>query len=358
MIKENENLKNLKTYQAGKSATDLKHPSNDLLKLSSNENPFGCCLNNKELMSVTENIHEYFKPDDHPLNESLAQYHAMDKKQLCFGNGSDEIFQFVAQAFLSPQDEVISANETFSIYQLVSQISGAATISIPLRDGYFDLDKIKNAITPRTKAIFIANPNNPTGTLLSHEIISSFLRSIPSSILVILDEAYREYVTQEPIELNTKLLKNFPNLLITRTFSKIYGLAALRFGYGIGSESIIQSLKKVRLPFNSNIIAVNAAHQALTKHQFVQQSIQSNKKGLDHLVSLLKKTKLKYFDSQANFLCIQSKDPSIDLFNGFLQKGIITRSLDSFGIKNAIRLTIGDSQAIDKISVYLNEFLI
>ena len=345
LIQGNDFLDNISTYKPGKSSQDLGNKS--LIKLSSNENPFGAAIDQSQFNSYYKNIERYANTTDNDLIYALGKHHKITTDSFILGNGSDELFQFISQCFLNPQSEAISSDHTFSVYKSCVQVMGARYISVEMSDFRYNLDLILTKITQHTKVIFIANPNNPTGTFLTFSEIKQFLSSVPHHVLVVLDEAYKDYVQNEERDLTLSLLSEFENIIITRTFSKMYGLAGLRLGYGIASPKIISLLSKVKPPFNINLIALKAGLDALKNKSFVQHSYTQNCAGL----SLLKKASSDWncdlISSQANFICINNKTYlANELFDLFAKEGYIIRDLSSFDLPNAIRITIGNDKDV------------
>ena len=311
----------------------------EIIKLASNENPLGPAV---DYANVSSQIELYPDYNTHPFIGELASHLNISKRQLILGNGSDEILQIIALALISPGDEILSSSCTFSEYRFVAQITGATYVEATMENYTYNVDHLINAITPKTKIIFIANPNNPTGTMVPHSDIKRLLDATNKNTLVVLDEAYAEYVTDPNYPKSLELINDYPNLLITRTFSKIYGLAALRIGYGMAQEQIIEGLQKVRQPFNVNSLALECASKALKNQSFVQKSIQTNNEGKAFLLNELNAIDCIIPHSEGNFLYIEFKDiDGIQLCENLLEQGIIIRSMKSFGQNNAIRVTIG-----------------
>ena len=355
-----DSVQKIPDYTPGHSIAAIKQETgqSSFIKLASNENPLGCSLSKDELTRCFIDSDVYPDINTHPLLESLSKKHQVSINQLILGNGSDEIFQTLALAFLNPNDSVLSAEHTFSVYKSATVLMGATYIPISMKHYAYDYQAIYEAITDQTKLIFIANPNNPTGSYLSYDELSSFLSQIPNHVIVVLDEAYKDYVETDPLDSNLTLLHSYPNLIITRTFSKIYGLAGLRIGYGMAHESLIRVLKKVRLPFNANIAALNAAHLALeTKADFVRESQVMNQRGYALYKDAAASWPVQCLPSSGNFVClVMTQHSAEDAFNHCLNHGFIIRKLTSFGLPNAIRITIGKPNHNDDMIACLNQF--
>lgn len=332
-------IKRLDPYSPGKSAHDLGLKS--AIKLSSNENPLGPCVPIEEWSSLCSNVHIYPSYSDHPIYSKLAKHHNVRPNQIVLGNGSDEVISMVASALLNPGDEVISADITFSQYAFATKMTGAYYRTIPLINWKYDLTGIQNAITDQTKLIFIANPNNPTGTVVPFDQWRPFLNAVPKNVVVVLDEAYVEYIDQKNGYPTYELSREFPNVIVTRTFSKAYGLAALRFGYGIGHPEFIEILNRIRQPFNVNGVALEVAVEALNRQAFIDESVRLNHEEKEVIAKELNRLKVDYVATDANFFCIHLNQSANIISKQLLHHGVIVRDLSSFGLNTSIRVTIG-----------------
>ena len=352
-----KSLQDITPYTPGKSIESIQqdYGLTEIIKLASNENPLGPAV---DYSNVSSNIELYPDYNTHPLISELSSHFSISKNHIILGNGSDEILQMIALATISPGDEILSASCTFSEYKFVAQITGATYVEAAMKNYTYSVDNLMAAITPKTKIIFIANPNNPTGTILTATEIKQLLKKTSPNTLVVLDEAYAEYVTDTNYPKSLELINEHPNVLITRTFSKIYGLAALRIGYGIAQPHIIKNLQKVRQPFNVNGLALECASQALKNHSFVEQSIQNNIDGKAFLLNELNNMDCIIPDSEGNFLYIEFNHINgIQLCQDLLARGIIIRSMKSFGQTNAIRVTIGSLKQNQRFIKELHECL-
>ena len=339
-MKEKSFLKNIKKYHPGTSIEKIKQIySGQIIKLASNENPFGSCIND-ETIDLNE-MARYPDIQSTPLPQNVAKKLNCDPNQLLFGNGSDELLYSLAVAFLSAKDELISSEHTFSQYQFITNVMGATYKTVQMNDFYFDLNELIKTITKQTKLIAIANPNNPTGTLLTHHQLDDFLSQVPNEVGVILDEAYIEFATSADNPQSIELLKKYQNLIILRTFSKVYGLAGLRLGYAIANPSIIQSIKKVQPPFCVNAMAIKAGLMALKNQAFIQKTLKNNQEQKEVMIESLSKISPQVIQSQANFICFKTHQPSDQIYQALLKKGIIIRPLTSFDLPNYCRVTIG-----------------
>ncbi|RAP31240.1 histidinol-phosphate transaminase [Candidatus Marinamargulisbacteria bacterium SCGC AG-343-D04] len=350
----------LSSYTPGTSieAIQKQYGLSSVIKCASNENPLGCPLSEKELGHVFSRVHYYPDSAHHPIMTYLSEKHHCQQDNLILGNGSDEIFSLLAQAFINTGDEVLSSEHTFSVYKTVTQLMGGIFKEVPMKQWHYDLEGILHTLSDKTKLIFIANPNNPTGTLLSHEDLDRFLKRVPSSVIVVLDEAYREYVTSETCNANEVLLKQHSNLIITRTFSKCYGMAGLRLGYGLCAAELCTILKAVKPPFNVNSLALAAGHYVLEHcDDFIAQSRAMTKDALAFFQEQSKNWPVTLLNTESNFICM--------LMDGFLGKdayefcskrGIIIRPLSSFGLDHGIRITLCDPESNIKIAEILTLF--
>jgi len=334
MITIKKHLQKLKPYIPGEDITGN-------IKLASNENPLGPSPKAIDAILRTANdISRYPSSDGPKLKKEIAKKLLLSDKNIILGNGSDEILLLIATTFITTEDEIITVDPTFSIYETTTQLFDGKTKKISLEDGYYNFEKIKEAINPNTKIIYLCNPNNPTGTIFEKKQLESLLKTLPSNILIVIDEAYNEYVTNPEYPKVLDYIKDH-NIIVLRTFSKIYGLAGLRIGYGIANTNLIEKISKVQLPFSVNKIAQKAALAALRDNEFLKKSLNNNEQGKQFLYQELGKIGLKYIKTEANFIYIETPISANKLFKMLSDKGITIRALDSFGCKNAIRVSIG-----------------
>lgn len=347
-----EQLLNLKAYQPGKTIEDVKkeYGLEKITKLASNENPFGVSPH------VREAIHKELEtlalyPDGYAtdLREILANHLKVDKEQLIFGNGSDNIIQIISRAILSSEVNTVMAHPTFSQYRHNAVIEGAEIREVELMDGEHDLDGMLAVIDENTKIVWVCNPNNPTGVYIPEEKLVKFLNKVPTHVLVVLDEAYHEYVDAKDYPNSVNLLKDYSNVLILRTFSKAYGLAALRVGYGISNKELIKKLESVREPFNTNHIAQIAAVAAVEDQQFIKECKQKNREGLQQYYEFCQKHNLKYYPSQGNFILIDFKQDGNKVFQYLLKRGFIVRSGVALGFPTCVRITVGTKKQNEEL---------
>ena len=330
------------TYIPGKSIESLKKELGlkKIVKMASNENPLGPAVT--DIAKLSDGLSQYYPSyDEHPLFRKLAKKLGISKNQIILGNGSDEIIHMLALAFLNKGDELITADCTFSEYEFAGTMLDAQIHQVPLKDNTYDLFSMLPHASQKTKLIFIANPNNPTGTIITHKQLEEFMSFVPRNTVVVIDEAYIEYVQSEEYPNSLELLKSYDNLIILRTFSKVYGLASLRIGYGVSNKKMITVLNKVRQPFNVNSVALKAAELAFDNVAHVKQSIKSNEEGKTQLYHALKDMGLRYQNTEANFIFIEIPYPARDIFEDLLLEGVIVRPMNFFGRDNAIRVTIG-----------------
>lgn len=337
-MKLRENLKDLVPYTAGKKIEGA-------LKLSSNENPLGPApLALEAIKTHLQEIHIYPEGTSAHLRGALAARDGLEPSQYLIGNGSDEVLTLIAGAFLNPGDRALTARHTFSEYNFAVRLFGGGTDYFDLKQGALDLDSAAQALRPSHRIIFLCNPNNPTGGYFSQKDLEKFLSQVSPEVLVVLDEAYREYVDAEDFPRSLELLGKYPNLLITRTFSKIFGLAALRVGYAVGSERLIHDLSVVKQPFNVGTLNQAAALAALGDKKFLDLSVTTNEKGRIFWYEALNALGLAYYRTQANFLAVRVPKPAKQIFASMVDAGVVIRPLDSFGLPDWIRITIGTEE--------------
>ncbi|WP_110113463.1 histidinol-phosphate transaminase [Bacillus sp. CGMCC 1.16541] len=346
-------IQNLAVYVPGKPIEEVQRELGleKVIKLASNENPFGCSPLAYEAMKEELSQMPFYPESMAPkLAERLSEKLHIEKDHFIFGNGSDEIIRLLTRSYIRHEDEVIMADVTFPRYETNVIIEGGKPVKVPLQEGVHHLEGMIAAITDKTRMIFVCNPNNPTGTIVSKEELQSFIERVPPHILLVLDEAYYEYVSAKDRLDTVALLKHYHNLILLRTFSKIYGLAASRIGYGMMHPRIVAELVKVKEPFNTNRIAQAGAYASLADDAFVQTCVDRNRKGLTYIAEQVKQLGLNYFPSHANFLMIHLDHPGDEVFSGLLKQGVIIRSGSLLGYPNTIRVTIG-TQAENEVFI-------
>lgn len=353
------NIVNLPVYKPGKPIEEVKKELglNEVIKLASNENPYGTSpLAKAAIVSELDNLSIYPDGSAAELTSALARHLGVRNENIIFGCGSDEIIALIARAFFLPGDETIMADQTFSVYKSNADIENAVTIEVPLTSGAHDLEAMLAKVTDRTKVIWVCNPNNPTGTIVSAEALTTFLDSVPKHVMVVLDEAYAEYVTDLSYSNGIELLNNYPNLVVLRTFSKIYGLAALRIGYGVASPEIINLINQVREPFNTSRVAQAAALAALGDQEYVQNCRNLNSNGILQLQGEFKRLGLEAFPAHGNFIMVNVRKPAVEVFDSLLRKGIIVRAGHS-RYPSYIRVTVGSTEQNESFITALEQVL-
>lgn len=312
-----------------------------IVKLASNENPLGPSPKALAAMrDVLGHLHLYPDGSSFQLKRTLARRLHLDPEHLILGNGSNEIIEFVGHAFLRPGDEVVVSQYCFAVYPIVAALFGATLVTVPARGFGADIPAMLRAITPRTRILFLANPNNPTGTLTSREAMSELLAGVPPQVLLVLDEAYVEFLNDPPDCLALIRADTHPNLLLMRTFSKIFGLAGLRIGYGVASPEIVRGLESIRQPFNINAIAQAGALAALEDEEHLSATRANNRLGLDYLHNAFARLELPYVPSHANFVLVRVGD-GMRVFQEMQRRGVITRPMGSYGLPEWIRVSVG-----------------
>lgn len=332
-------------YQGGKPISELAREmglnEEDIVKLASNENPLG--ISPKAQMAIDDAVLEIARyPDGNSfaLRDVVSKKFGVAANQIVFGNGSNDILELSARAFLRAGDEAIFSQHAFAVYPLVTQAVGAAGVVVPAKDYGHDLDGFLKAITPKTRLIFVANPNNPTGTLIAKDVLYAFLKQVPAHVLVVLDEAYDEYLSADHKSEAIGWLSEFNQLIISRTFSKAYGLAGLRVGFGLMHADVADILNRVRQPFNVNSIAQAAAIASLADDDFVQRSYATNQAGMLQLTQGLTQLGLTFIPSYGNFVSV--KVPNAAKVNQqLLQKGVIVRPVTNYEMPEYLRVSVG-----------------
>ena len=339
----NDGICHIAPYQPGKPIDELKRELglDDVIKLASNENPLGCSPKAKAaIQQAIEEVGRYPDGNGFALKQQISQQFGVDMNQITLGNGSNDILELVARTFIAAQDEVIYSQHAFAVYALATQAVGAIGVEVPAKNFGHDLAAMANAITDKTRVIFIANPNNPTGTWFEEGEFSQFMQQIPATVLVVLDEAYVEYFPENFNSL--KFLAHYPNLLISRTFSKAFGLASLRVGFGLASSEVTNLLNRVRQPFNVSSFALAAAVAALKDTDFIEQSRELNKQGMAQLEQGFVKLGLNRIVSRANFIAVDVQRDGGQVFAALLKKGVIVRPVGGgYAMPRHIRVSIG-----------------
>ena len=355
-----EGVQKLIPYKAGKPIEELERELgiSNIVKLASNENPLGIGEKARAaIQNAMENLALYPDGSGFHLKNTLAKKYAVSMEQITLGNGSNEILELVARAFLTPENEVIFSQHAFAVYPIVTQAVGAKAVVTPALNYGHDLIQMLDRVTAKTRIVFIANPNNPTGTLLKQEAIEHFINLLPEHVICVLDEAYFEFVSQIETVDSVSWLKKFPNLIITRTFSKAYGLAGLRVGYSLSSVEIADLLNRVRQPFNNNSLALAAAEAALNDEEHVRATVENNTFGMKQLTNGFKALNLTWIPSAGNFVSVDLKQAGLPIYEKLLRKGVIVRPVDVYEMPNFLRISIGTPTENAKFLTALKEAL-
>jgi len=329
-------------YQTGKPIDELKRELglDDIIKLASNENPLGCSpFATAAIQRELADVGRYPDGNGFDLKAKIVETFDVAMPQITLGNGSNDILELVTRTFVSADNSVVYSQHGFAIYALVTQAVGATGIEVPAKDFGHDLPAMARAIRPDTRVVFIANPNNPTGTWFDEAVFSDFMAQVPASVLVVLDEAYVEYFPENFNSL--KFLAQYPNLLISRTFSKAYGLASLRVGFALSAPAITDLLNRVRQPFNVNSFALAAATAALGDGEFLEATRKLNLAGMAQLEEGCRKLGLSWIPSRANFLAVHVARNGAEVFQALLKLGVIVRPIGGYGMPEYIRVSIG-----------------
>jgi len=344
MITVSRDIAGLVPYVPGRPIEEVAREMGvvGVIKLASNENPYG--PSPKAVAAIRDRLRRIQRYPDGgavTLREALAERWKVSPKQVTVGNGSNEIIELLVRTFLLPGDEVVMAHPSFSVYRSMVIAAHGRPVEIPLRDGRHDLDRMAKAVTPKTRLIFICNPNNPTGTIVSHREMQRFLSAVPKRILVVVDEAYADFATDTQFPQSIQFLQEGFPLVILRTFSKVYGLAGLRIGYGIGGMEVTDYINRVRQPFNTNLLAQHAALAALTDESHVARTLANNQEGKEYLCREFEQLRMAYLPSEANFIYfdLPGSDPAVGVkvYMALLQRGVIIRHMEGIHM----RVTIG-----------------
>lgn len=332
----------LQPYVPGKPIEELQrqYGVRDVIKLASNENPLG--PSKAALAAVAKSSKEMTRYPDgngYVLKMALADKLQLAPEQITLGNGSNDVLELLARAFAGKGDEVVYSEHAFAVYPLATKAIGATGVAVAAKEYGHDLDAMLAAINSRTKLVFIANPNNPTGTWVEPSAIRNFLEKVPEQVLVVLDEAYVEYLEQQENTVNW--LQDFHNLVITRTFSKAYGLAGLRIGYALSHPEVADLLNRIRQPFNANSLAQAAAVAALGDEGYLQQSRELNQAGMKQLIAGFEQMGLSYIPSKGNFITVNVQSNAAEVYDDLLYEGVIVRPVAGYGLPQHLRVSIG-----------------
>lgn len=337
-----KNIFDLTPYQAGKPIEEVKRELGlkEVIKLASNENPLVSVRVKNALKSALGRINRYPEGSCFYLKEKLAKELRLKPSNIIFGNGSDELIDVIVKTFVEKDEEVLTSQLTFLEYEIISKVNGRKVVTIPQDNFKYDLKRIKNKINRKTKVVFIANPNNPTGTYVDDREVMDFLDGLPSNVVVVFDEAYNEFVDASDFP-NTRGYLNNKNIIILRTFSKAYGLAGLRIGYAIANEGFISFMEKARPPFNVNSLAQAAAFAVISDKEFVLKSRKLVLNEKKYIYKSFDEMEINYIPSQANFILFDAGRNTVSMFKEMLKYGVIVRDMKQYGLDTFIRVTIG-----------------
>ncbi len=356
----NPGIERLVPYPPGKPIEELERELGirGSIKLASNENPLGPSpMAVKAIMDNVKKINRYPDGSGYYLKAKLSDRFGFPQEKIILGNGSNELIELIIRTFLTMGEEVIQAFPTFLVYEKIVRGAGGRVVSIPLRDFRINLDDIAGAVTGRTKIIFVNNPNNPTGSAISKGEMAAFLGALPGDIVVVLDEAYIEFVTDRDVADGLQLLTDYPRLIALRTFSKLYGLAGLRIGYGFASEDLVDYMNRVRQPFNANSLAQAAALAALDDREFVSATLRLVRDGLSYLFEGLDGLGIEYLPTQTNFFLIRVPLGARKTYELMLREGVIVRSMESYGLDEYIRINVGLPEENERFIMTLKKVL-
>ena len=353
-------IQGLQPYQPGKPLAALERELGirDAIKLASNENPLGTSAAvQAAIRAASGDLGRYPEGAAAELRSALARQLEVDEAQILFGNGSDEIFTLLCRGFVGPGKEVIVSQYAFAAYGIAARSVGAELAVVPAKDYGHDLDAMLARVTPATRLIFLANPNNPTGTYFSAATLDAFLARVPAQVLVVLDEAYAELMSAGEYPNGLHRLGRYPNLFVTRTFSKAYGLAGLRCGYGIGHPDLVALLERLRLPFNINSLAQVAARAALADAAHLQATLDNNRVGLTALHEGLQALGLTTLPAAGNFITFFTPGAAQPIYEALLQRGVIVRPLAPYGLFSQLRVSVGKPEENQRFLQTLGEVL-
>lgn len=353
-------VRSISPYQPGKPITQLAReiglPAESIVKLASNENPLGMSPKARAAVEAALGGVERY-PDQHDLIAVLAERLAVEPGCVVLGNGSNDVLDLVARVFLAPGRSSVFSQHAFAVYPLATIGMGGRCIVTPAREYGHDLPAMLAAIDESTRVVWIANPNNPTGTFLPYAQLRDFMERVPRDVVVVLDEAYNEYLVPADRAEAVAWLMDFPNLVVTRTFSKIYGLAGLRVGYAVAAPEVADLMNRVRQPFNCNNLALAAAQAALDDHLFLARSYELNRAGMEQLVGGLKRLGLGHIPSHGNFLTFRVPDAA-GVNQRLLRQGVIVRPIAGYGMPDHLRVSIGleseNARFLEALAMVLN----
>jgi len=354
-----KHIESIRPYEPGKPIDEVKRELglDEVIKVASNENALGVSEKVKRAIQEKIDLINVY-PDGYSwrLRDKLSTKLGVDKDEIIFGNGSNEIIEFIAKGFVSEGDTVISSQYAFLVYPLLTQVCGGKYIEVPANNCCYDLPAIAEAIDSKTKVVFLANPNNPTGTYFNRAEFEAFLKDVPEHVIVCLDEAYVDFVEADDYPNGIDYFRN-GNVVVLRTFSKACGLAGLRIGYGLASKELISYFNKIRQPFNVNMLAQCAAEAVLDDTDYMEKSKQLVRAGKEYFYNELDKRNIDYLQSETNFILINVKQDSGKVFEACLKRGIVVRAMKAYKLDNFIRVTIGRREENEKVLEVLDEVI-
>ena len=359
----NQGVLGLKPYEPGLplEQTQKKLGLEKVIKLASNENPLGPSpkaldLLKGQLNSFSSDLNRYPDGNAYDLKEAISKKYSVDMNQITIGNGSNDLIEFVSRCFLGEGKKAIYSQHGFAIYPLAIKSTGAVPIKSKAKYWGHDLELMKDLVADKTKLIFIAYPNNPTGTAKTLQEIKDFLNNLPEDILVFLDQAYFEYIEGTEFDIPFSLIDDYPNLVISRSFSKAHGLAALRLGFCISNPELSDYLNRVRQPFNANSLALDLGKIALSDQEHIDKSVKINSSGMERVKTAFDSFNYSYIESWGNFISFDAKQDSDNAFQYFLKKGVILRSLKVYEMPQHLRVSIGTEEEMDFFLKVLEEY--
>ena len=358
-------VRRLQPYQPGKPIDELQreYGVSDIVKLASNENPLGPSPRVREVLANgLDELARYPDGNGFALKQALSAHHGVDMAQITLGNGSSDVLEFVVRVFVQPGDEVLFSEHAFAMYPIVTQAASAKAVVAPARDWGHDLAAMLALITDRTRVIFVANPNNPTGTWLHEDELKAFIAAVPEHVIVVIDEAYFEYASDPALGAAgypdaSRWLDAFPNLLVTRTFSKAYGLAGLRVGYSLSHPDMANLLNRIRPPFNVNSLALAAAEAALADTAHVQRAVHLNVEEMARVTDAVTELGLDFIPSVGNFVCIDVGGDAAAVYDALLYEGVIVRPVANYGMPRHLRVTLGLADENERFLAALRKVL-
>lgn len=354
-----DHIRSIRPYPPGKPIEELERELGikGSIKLASNENPLGPSPKALEAIErALKGIHRYPDGGGYYLKKRLAELYDLEMDSIILGNGSNEIIELVVRTFLKSGEAILTGYPTFLVYELVVKAAGGRTILVPLKEMTYDLEAMAKRLDEGVRIVFIANPNNPTGTIVKRDELEAFLDHLPEDTILVLDEAYHEYVMDPDYPDGLRYLKKGKRVLVLRTFSKIYGLAGLRIGYGMGDRELIDGMNRVRQPFNVNSLAQIGALAAIDDREHIGRSVENNRRGLEFLYREVGALGLPYIPTQTNFFLIKVGDGD-GVYRALLKKGVIVRSMGSYGLGEYIRVTVGLPEENERFIEALREII-